>query len=314
LNQIQLPSENSQMQESSSGPAAELEEISMNLDSTKFADLWLYYVNHPVNSIQGAGWQHTKSISLTQGDISAINFRADNDYVWQNRNFNKDEILLSYIYSLTTDVYGLSNRLLEDGSFGVESIFFLGKMWSRDLSDSILEITYLAEQLGLDFLRSARILAVGAAYGRLPLRLRSKFPDAQISCTDGIAFSSMISEAYIRHLGADDRIRVLTLPEIDEQSAQYDLAINIHSFSEMSLESVEWWIKYLVRSNVKFLFIVPNRNGPALNNGQSLLPILNENGFRLVNERNKYSVPAVAQHVPYPSTYYLFINVNHAPN
>jgi putative sugar O-methyltransferase len=275
------------------------------IDFEKYARLLKYYIEHPVNQIQGSGWRFVADPILTQGDISVGNFRGDNDYVWQSRQFSKDQILLSYVYVALNDNHGILTKFSEDGAFGAEVTPFMGRNWTRDLSDSVLEISFLLDELGYDFLNQARILDIGAGYGRLAIRMTDFFPNSQLFCTDGIAFSSIISEAYIRYRKAQDRVKVLTLEEIDHTIRSYDLAINIHSFSEMDLTAVEWWLSYAALSEIKYLFIVPNPEGLELNDGTSLLPLFGKYNYKVIKKRKKYNNEYMAENAPYSSTYYL---------
>ncbi len=272
----------------------------------KYSALSKYYLNHPSNSVQGAGWKQDESFNLIQGDINLEKFRGDNDYIWQTRGFNPDSILLSYIYVELFDKHKLLNIINEDGSFGVETTEFLSRKWSRDLADSTLEISYLIDCLGSEYLAKARILDIGAGYGRLALRLHQIFPEASLSCTDGILFSSMLCEAYTKEMSKSGTIRVLTLKDLDLNTDQFDIAMNIHSFPEMSSESVAWWLSMLNAKNVTYLFIVPNGKEVTLNDGTDLIPLFNHYNYFVVDQRDKYEIPFVDENTPYNSRYFLF--------
>ena len=54
--------------------------------------------------------------------------------------------------------------------------------------------------------------------------------------------------------------RVVPLTEVGEALTPggFDLAVNIHSFSECTLEAIDWWVEQLRRLEVPTLLIVPN--------------------------------------------------------
>jgi hypothetical protein len=91
----------------------------------------------------------------------------------------------------------------------------------------------------------------------------------QYLCADAIPESSVVCECYLRFRGLESRFKIALATEVDAalESARGDLAINIHSFSECSLLSVQWWLDHLAAHAVKHFMIVPNACG---HDGQSL--------------------------------------------
>jgi 2-polyprenyl-3-methyl-5-hydroxy-6-metoxy-1,4-benzoquinol methylase len=66
--------------------------------------------------------------------------------------------------------------LEEDDDFGAEVFDFHGKVVSRDLLDSIIEINFLDRHLGFSSRRAVNVLDIGAGYGRLAHRMATAFP------------------------------------------------------------------------------------------------------------------------------------------
>jgi hypothetical protein len=93
---------------------------------------------------------------------------------------------------------------------------------------------------------------------------------------------------------------------VDNFKEDFDLATNVHSFSEMPIEIVVRWLDWLVERNVRYLFIVPNKPGPALIDGTEFLPQLIERGFELVARREKFDDPLIGKLAYYQSELYLF--------
>lgn len=172
--------------------------------------------------------------------------------------------------------------------------------------DSVLEMTFLMDHLPPGSLDTMKIVDVGAGYGRLLHRLANVTTNPHLFGADGVALSTAICRAYIRHLGLDSRVSILALSDVDALLDNVDLAINIHSFSEMSLEVVAWWIDWLVNRQVKYLFLVPTIAGPVLNDGTDLRPFLRERGFEVEVHRMKYADPLVGESALYQTNYYLF--------
>jgi hypothetical protein len=87
--------------------------------------------------------------------------------------------------------------------------------------------------------------------------------------------------------------------------------MNIHSFSECTLEAVEWWMNRLARYRVKHLFIVPNggnNSGQLLltNIRQDILPVIEKSGYRLIARESKFADPEVQKFGLNPTYYWLF--------
>ncbi len=100
--------------------------------------------------------------------VNNENFRSDNVYVWQKRNYNYSDIINSYIEVKNLDTRNLLDTLKELGTFGVEVFDYGGSKFSRDLMDSVLEINFLADYLSMPL---SRVLDIGAGYGRFASRL-----------------------------------------------------------------------------------------------------------------------------------------------
>lgn len=194
----------------------------------------------------------------------------------------------------------------DDDEFGVVSFDIDGKKITRDLLDSILEINYLHDRLQID--RDARItvLDIGAGYGRFAHRFTRVFPNSFVYCADAVEKSSEICEKYLKYR-AVDRARVISMDEAVMMVNHVDLAVNIHSWSECTLHSINTWLRLLMAKHVKNLFLVPHtihcmsmeRDGSA----QCFLPWVLNSGFSLIDSRRKFP-PNVAG--VYPTQYYLF--------
>ena len=144
---------------------------------------------------------------------------------------------------------------------------------------------------------------------------------------DAVAESTFISEYYLRFRGLDQRAVVVPLDDLDDvlDTSGIDLAINVHSFSECTLESIKWWLDVLQKHKIKHLMLVPNAGShggtellstehgagkkPAKDMHKyflDLLPHIEARGYQLVVKEPKYLDPVVQKHGVSPTYHYLF--------
>jgi putative sugar O-methyltransferase len=207
----------------------------------------------------------------------------------------------------------LLDLLDEDRLFGVNSFEIDGRHVSRDLLDSIAELRFLERHLG-GCLADAVLLDIGAGYGRLAYRTVTAWPSiGRYLCTDAIAESTFLSEYYLRYRGVDHKTTVVPLDEIDRELAKSSpqIAINIHSFSECSLEAINWWCTLLAKHRVPLVMIVPNSVGsdgmsPLTNNGTNFAPVLEAHGYRLRAAEAKYLDSVVQNYGINPAVHLLY--------
>lgn len=196
----------------------------------------------------------------------------------------------AYDYVRKTDPLGLLGKLTEDGDFGCCTLDFDGMTVSRDLLDSILEITFLRMTLGYHFEKMV-VLDVGAGYGRLAHRIGVLYPDTVIACVDGIARSTYFCERYLAHRKMKNAGAVSW--KNLEAIGQIDLACNVHSFTECTLSTIEFWLDFMCRKGARYFFLVPHPSEfPAdvcmSNDGHNYYPAILARGFRLVTRAQKF--------------------------
>lgn len=243
-------------------------------------------------------------------------FRGDNCYVWQTSDPNCDEInycLTSY-YVKAIDELGLMQRNSEDGLFGVYTYTVDSQLVSRDFLDSIIELNFLEKHLRLSQISDLKILDIGAGYGRLAYRAAISFSNlSTYLCTDAVPESTFLSEYHSKFRQVDDRVSVVPLDEIEDrlQKQKVDLAVNIHSFSECSLEAIEWWLALVSQAKIKYLFIVPNGSDHggeklALNGGEDFSGLVEKYGYTLLVKAPKYNDILVQKYGVSPTCYYIY--------
>lgn len=193
-------------------------------------------------------------------------FRGDNAYVWQFRQVRSEARIKQYLmlkYVEENDGLELLNKLEEDGAFGCWA-FRYGQRppVSRDLLESVNEINFLDRHLGITGRPELKILDIGAGYGRLAYRMCSSLSNVvRYDCVDAVPESTFLCEYYLGFRGVDDRASAVPLNELSRLAGpgEYDLAVNIHSFSECTMEAVQWWLRKLRELEVQHLLIVPNQ-------------------------------------------------------
>ena len=114
------------------------------------------------------------------------------------------------------------------------------RVFSRDLLDSTIELNFLEKYLKLSRRENLNILDIGAGYGRLAHRTANTLSNlSTYFCTDAVPESTFLSEYHITFRNLEDRVTVVPLDEIEQCIREWNiyLAVNIHSFSECSLEA-----------------------------------------------------------------------------
>jgi SAM-dependent methyltransferase len=241
-------------------------------------------------------------------------FRADGPFVWQKELPNLDDaaLRLSYDHLRTTVAADLLAMLEEDGAFGAHALIVDGRMISRDLVDSACELRFLDRHLDLA-VGIGRVLDIGAGYGRLAHRAATAFPNLVWRSTDAIAVSTYLAERYLAYRGLAGAAPVIPLDEVEAAlgNERFDLAVNVHSFSECRPAAIEWWVERLAGAKVPHLFVVPNAvspdgREPLTNAGESMAPILDRHGFRAQAVEPKYADAEVQRGGLSPAGYFLY--------
>lgn len=248
-------------------------------------------------------------------------FRGDNAYIWQVRNNNT-----AFTYNMTAKYVSSIDRLsflhktYEDGAFGVFTYLTdPGFVVSRDLLDSIMELYFLENVLGISQGKAVRIIDVGAGYGRLAHRAVQCIDNIErFYCVDAIADSTFLSKFYLDYQRVSEKCSVIPLYEARNtiQNARPDIAINIHSFSECSIDSIEYWIEMLSAGKVKYLMIAPNNY--KTEGGKHLLSlepdsshvrfekVLHKYGYHLMVKMPKYLDYKIQAYGVSPTYYHLY--------
>jgi hypothetical protein len=225
--------------------------------------------------------------------------------------------LVDYVEQALRDVesrdrLGLLKNLSEDGLFGAFRFQFGDRApVSRDVLDSINEINYLDTHMGLSQIDDLKVLDIGAGYGRLAHRMSQALPNlARYDCTDGVAVSTYLCDYYTRFRELDN-VNVIPLTEHERIGPDYDLCVNIHSFSECSHEAIRWWLDRIAERRIEWLLIIPN-NPPELlsteldGSQQPYLADVLAAGYEKVDERPMHENDELRELIDLHGRFHLF--------
>lgn len=285
----------------------------LSSQNPRLLDLRRAYAELGVAAVQHHYWNPEAVAS----GVDLRYFRGDNLYVWHYPEHPRAMELKLFVYLKYLEDRGgreLLERLDEDGAFGcwTAEIPGYGKV-SRDLLDSVNEILFLDRELRLLTTPGLRVLDIGAGYGRLGHRMTAAAPGlADYCCVDAIPESTFLSEFYLDYRGCSPPTRVVRLDEVAGlEAGAFDLAVNVHSFSECTIDAISWWVEQLRRLQVPRLFVVPNEPEGILSRERdgsyhSALPVLAAAGYRPVAKERAISDRAVRDLVMIVDNFYLF--------
>jgi FkbM family methyltransferase len=245
-------------------------------------------------------------------------FRGESPYAWNYREWPRSMSLKYFIFSQyvrNRDTAELLERLGEDGAFGCWTFEYPGyPTVSRDLLDSVNEILFLDRHLGVLHRSGLRVLDIGAGYGRTAHRMTQAATGIEdYCCVDAIPESTFLSEYYLGFRRCMPPARVVPLNELGGavQPCNFDLAINVHSFSECTYDAVAWWIEWLERLRVPNLMVVPNDPDELLafegdGSRRDFRPLIAAAGYELSVCEPVFDDPAVRDLVRVPDQFFLF--------
>jgi FkbM family methyltransferase len=249
--------------------------------------------------------------------VELLHFRGDNSYVWHYAEHPRAMAMVLFVYMRYLEDRGgaeLLARLPEDGAFGCWTTEVAGRgKLSRDRLDSASEILFLERQLNVLSRPGIRILDIGAGYGRFAHRMAQAHPSlADYCCVDAVPESTFLTEYYLRFRDVSPPARVVALGDVPAlEPGSFDLAINIHSFSECTRAAVEWWLAQLTRLRVPHLFVIPNEaegilSREAEGGSHDLMPSIAAAGYKQTAVEPVMLDPAVQELVRIHDNFHLF--------
>lgn len=249
-------------------------------------------------------------------------FRGESLFLWHYRELPRVSRLKYFVwasYVRDRDTLSLLSRLDEDGQFGCWTYAYPGLgCVSRDLLQSVNEISFLERQLRISTIPALRVLDIGAGYGRLAHRMIQALPNiADYCCTDAVPEATFISGWYLRHRRCVPPARVVRLDRLEHELMSggcFHLGVNIHSFSECPLEATRWWVNLVGQLKVPHLLIVPNEPHELLSTEEdgsrlSFAPVLESAGYRCALREPVIDDPATRDLLALDDHFHLFTRV-----
>ena len=273
-----------------------------------------------IHSVWGSRSNSESLADVGWGGVDLRNFRGHSAYVWDYGSASFEASNLKYFLFTQAvrqkDHLDLLGKLTEDGAFGCSTFDYadVGRV-SRDLLDSVVEINFLEDHLGLMKRDDLRVLDVGAGYGRLAHRMLEAHPGIKsYTCVDAVPESTFLCEFYLKHRGLDHRAEIIPLDELNaalQPAGGYNLAINIHSFSECTYAAIEWWLRRIKEVGVRHLLIVPNDPTRFLSlepdrSHRDYAPLLQEIGFSQIAQEPVFDDPQVQALIGVRDNMFLF--------
>jgi hypothetical protein len=232
-------------------------------------------------------------------------FRGETLITWHYRELPRITELKYFVfmtYVAERDRLDLLDKLEEDGAFGCWTYEYAGYgRFSRDLIESVNELSFLERELQLSTQDFFSVLDVGAGYGRLAHRATSAFPAIDdYCCIDAVPEATFLCNYYLRYRQATPRARVVPLHEHETLERRgFDLAVNVHSWSECTYGAIEWWLARLTALDVPKLLVIPNEPTELLSleadgSRRDFAPLLDAAGYEMVKREPVIDDPAVA--------------------
>jgi SAM-dependent methyltransferase len=269
-------------------------------DNPQLQNLRRRYAGLSVDAVAHSLWDR----DYVSSEVRLDAFRAHSAYVWSHQELSRPTQLKYFLYTqyAKSKAPHLLARLHEDGAFGAICYDFkLAGQVSRDRLDSAIELDFLDRHLKILTKPQLRVLDIGAGYGRLAHRTcEAGAQVADYVCVDAVPESTFLAEYYTGFRGLRDRVRVVPLDELVKNGApslgRFDLAINVHSFSECSYAAIRWWIARLQELAVPNLFIVPNTDTRFISTEtdgtrKDFLPLLEQAGYRIAAHEPLFDDP-----------------------
>lgn len=290
------------------------------IKNTYSENLYLNINNKSYNKIKDDYNKNYKDKSFWEDwfdDYDFKNFKGENVFVTQLTGLKN--IKLAYQntinFAVDNDFMNLMNFFDEDNKFGVESIILNDEIFSRDRIDSVIEINYFSKLLGLTRNSALRIFDIGAGYGRLSYRLLQAFPNSYVFCGDVVPQATFLCDYYLKYKGFNEtHFNCGSYHEALDQN-EFDIAINIHSFSEAPYESIRKWLDIINIKKTKHIFIVPSGNDLVSmeHDGykKDYMNYIFDLGYELVDKSPKFKEKVFNENLCLsPTNYYLFKKVN----
>ncbi|MEU1669271.1 putative sugar O-methyltransferase [Streptomyces sparsogenes] len=199
-------------------------------------------------------WERINELWVTEeASADLTGFKSD------RRNFNIAlwDPTTNGIRYLRALVYELATRLSDDDWSKIENVRnrdvgdpvtvrYEGRSVCLDYLQAALELGFIEKELDLG---GARVLEIGAGYGRTCHAMLSNYDLASYTIVD-LTNTLKLSRAYLREVLDEKqfaKMRFVQVEDIDRGLGQdpFDLCVNVHSFTEMTPDTVEAYLRLI---------------------------------------------------------------------
>ncbi|OMI37210.1 putative sugar O-methyltransferase [Streptomyces sparsogenes] len=199
-------------------------------------------------------WERINELWVTEeASADLTGFKSD------RRNFNIAlwDPTTNGIRYLRALVYELATRLSDDEWSKIENVRnrdvgdpvavrYEGRSVCLDYLQAALELGFIEKELDLG---GARVLEIGAGYGRTCHAMLSNYDLASYTIVD-LTNTLKLSRAYLREVLDEkqfSKLRFVQVEDIGRGLGQdpFDLCVNVHSFTEMTPDTVEAYLRLI---------------------------------------------------------------------
>ncbi len=220
--------------------------LALNRSNPKLLELEQQYA--ALNYFDHSNW------ATYSANIDIQNFRGENGFLSQlNYGMTEEHYARTYKYACAL---GLENDILElgeDGAFG--AITFEtndGIKYSRDLLDSLLEINFLMDTLGLEVNTEIELLDIGAGYGRFIHRFSQMFYKSFSFGVDAVPISTFLCDFYLEYRKIPNAVCLPLGKLLFLSERNIGIACNMYSFGEMTLQGINFWLDKFTDLGIRY--------------------------------------------------------------
>ncbi|AOR31540.1 methyltransferase [Streptomyces fodineus] len=206
-------------------------------------------------------WERVSDLWVTEDAATDLTgFKSD------RRNFNLAlwDPTTNGVRYLKALVHELATRLSPEDWARIEKVRHreVGNPLSVCVDGKSVCLDYLQASLELGFiekaidLHGARVLEIGAGYGRVAHTMLSNYELAEY-CIIDIKNTISLSKRYLREVLDAEQFAKIRFVQVDEietamESFRFDLCINVHSFTEMAPDTVQAYLWLIDRTCTGF--------------------------------------------------------------
>ncbi len=198
-------------------------------------------------------WEYINRTHITEEKIQDLtNFKSDSINhklsIWNPRTNGVrylKELIFYICTTLSSREWDKLTKIHKKETGGPYSIRYNNETVCLDYLQAVLEITIIEDDF--DF-QDASVIEIGAGYGRTCHAVLSNYDIDQYTIIE-LKNALEVAKRYLKIVLDKKRYKKITFVDVDHfddtKSQQYDLCINIDSFSEMDEDTVRLYLKFI---------------------------------------------------------------------